>query len=170
MSEKAFAVRPAEPGDLPAVSKLAGELVRMHHAVDPLRFLLVDRVEEGYAWWLSRQLASKDAVVLVATVATTERPTIVGYAYGTIEPRDWNMLLDEHGAVQDIFVAESARRGGAGGELLDAMLRALAAKGAPRVVLSTMVGNESAQRLFRSRGFRPTMLEMTREGGASGPG
>lgn len=161
MTETAVVVRPAEPGDLRGVSKLAGALVRMHHAVDPQRFLLVDNVEEGYAWWLSRQLQNKDAVVLVAV----EGDAVVGYAYGTIEQRDWNMLLDAHGAVQDILVAEPTRRRGVGGQLLDAMLRALDGKGVPRVVLSTMVGNESAQRLFRSRGFRPTMLEMTRERG-----
>jgi RimJ/RimL family protein N-acetyltransferase len=34
---------------------------------------------------------------------------------------------------------------------------------APRIVLSTMVANHAAQRLFARYGFRPTMLEMTRE-------
>jgi ribosomal protein S18 acetylase RimI-like enzyme len=161
MTQAAVVVRPAEPRDLAEVSKLAGALVRMHHAVDPQRFLLVDNVEDGYAWWLSRQIQNKSAVVLVAV----EGDAVVGYAYGTLEERDWNMLLDAHGAVQDILVAEPTRRRGVGGQLLDAMLRELEGKGVPRVVLSTMVGNESAQRLFRSRGFRPTMLEMTRERG-----
>jgi RimJ/RimL family protein N-acetyltransferase len=31
------------------------------------------------------------------------------------------------------------------------------------VVLSTAVRNEAAQRLFARAGFRPTMIEMTRE-------
>jgi RimJ/RimL family protein N-acetyltransferase len=44
------------------------------------------------------------------------------------------------------------------------MIRELEALGAPRIVLSTMVRNESAQRLFAAVGFRPTMLEMTRGG------
>lgn len=161
MTQADVVVRLAEPRDLAEVSRLAGALVRMHHAVDPQRFLLVDNVEDGYAWWLSRQLKSKNAVVLVAV----EGAAVVGYAYGTVEERDWNMLLDAHGAVQDILVAEPTRRRGVGGQLLDALLSELEGKGVPRVVLSTMVGNESAQRLFRSRGFRPTMLEMTRERG-----
>ena len=161
MTQADVVVRLAEPRNLAEVSRLAGALVRMHHAVDPQRFLLVDNVEDGYAWWLSRQLKSKNAVVLVAV----EGAAVVGYAYGTVEERDWNMLLDAHGAVQDILVAEPTRRRGVGGQLLDALLSELEGKGVPRVVLSTMVGNESAQRLFRSRGFRPTMLEMTRERG-----
>ena len=82
------------------------------------------------------------------------------------EDRDWNLLLDRHGVVHDIFVAERARRLGAGAQLLDALLRELEALGAPRIVLYTMVSNENAQRLFRSRGFRPTMLEMMRSGSA----
>jgi ribosomal protein S18 acetylase RimI-like enzyme len=42
------------------------------------------------------------------------------------------------------------------------MIRELEALGAPRIVLYTMVENERAQRLFRSRGFGATLLEMTR--------
>lgn len=46
---------------------------------------------------------------------------------------------------------------------MEAVLSALAAQGAPRTVLSTAARNEAAQRLFASFGFRPTMIEMTRE-------
>jgi ribosomal protein S18 acetylase RimI-like enzyme len=151
-------IRSATPSDLPQVAVLAGELVRMHHAVDPARFLLPERVEEGYAWWLERELGRPEAVVIVATMANQ----IVGYAYGTREGRDWNALLDEHGAIHDVFVAAAARREGAGRKLVLQMVEELERRGAPRVVLSTMVGNQSAQRLFAACGFRATMLEMTR--------
>jgi RimJ/RimL family protein N-acetyltransferase len=46
--------------------------------------------------------------------------------------------------------------------LLDATLAALEGLGAPRIVLSTAVRNEPAQRLFARAGFQPTMIEMTR--------
>jgi len=151
-------VRRAEEKDLKDVAALAGDLVRMHHATDGDRFLLPPDVEKGYAWWFGRQLGNPKAVILVAE----EAGAIVGYAYGSLEDRDWNMLLDEHGALHDVFVAPGARRGGAGKALVLGMVEALEALGAPRVVLSTMVGNEQAQRLFRSCGFRATMLEMTR--------
>ena len=156
MSE--IVIRAATPGDLPRVAALAAELVRMHHAVDPARFLLPERVEEGYAWWLERELARAEAVVVVATIGEK----LVGYAYGTREGRDWNALLDEHGAIHDVFVAKDARQSGAGRKLVLAMIDELTRRGAPRVVLSTMIGNEPAQRLFAACGFRPTMLEMTR--------
>jgi ribosomal protein S18 acetylase RimI-like enzyme len=151
-------IRRSEAGDLPQIAELAGKLVRMHHAVNPVRFFLPDRVEEGYAWWFERELAREGAVILTAT----RGDRIVGYAYGTREGRDWNMLLDEHGVIQDVFVAEDARRTGTGKELVLAMVRELEALGAPRIVLSTMVSNEPAQRLFVACGFAPTMLEMTR--------
>jgi ribosomal protein S18 acetylase RimI-like enzyme len=152
-------IRRANTSDLPLIARLAGKLVRMHHDADRSRFLLVDRVEEGYAWWFARELDRDKAVVLVAC----READVLGYAYGTIEERDWNLLLDAHGAVHDIFVAEQARRGGIGRKLVGALVEALVQLGAPRVVLSTMVGNEAAQRLFRRCGFRPTMLEMTRD-------
>jgi ribosomal protein S18 acetylase RimI-like enzyme len=154
-------VRRAEERDLAKVARFAGELVRLHHQTDPSRFLLIDRVEEGYAWWLSREIARAEAVVLVAARGAE----ILGYAYGALEGRDWNLLLDAHGAVHDIFVSEPARRGGVGRLLVRAIVLALEELGAPRIVLSTMVSNEAAQRVFRACGFRPTMIEMTRDRG-----
>lgn len=152
-------IRRAQNGDLEAVAVLAGELVRMHHANDPTRFFLPPRVEEGYAWWLGRELERAEARVLVA-----ERDgRLVGYAYGAFEERDWQLLIDEHGAVHDLFVAESERRSGVGQALLGALIDELEALGAERIVLYTLVANERAQRLFRSVGFRPTLLEMTRD-------
>jgi ribosomal protein S18 acetylase RimI-like enzyme len=61
------------------------------------------------------------------------------------------------------MVAEGARRAGVGRALLEALAAELDALGAQRIVLCARVGNEAAQRLFALAGFRPTMLEMTRE-------
>jgi ribosomal protein S18 acetylase RimI-like enzyme len=160
-------VRRALPGDLERAGQLGGGLARFHHDRDPDRFFLPEQVDEGYAWWFGKELKRQNAVVLVAL----RGEELVGYAYGALEDRDWNLLLDRHGVVHDLFVAEPARRLGTGAQLLDAMVRELEALGAPRIVLSTMVSNENAQRLFRSRGFRSTMLEMMRSSsGADAPG
>ncbi|MCC7384034.1 MAG: GNAT family N-acetyltransferase [Deltaproteobacteria bacterium] len=142
------------------MAAMAGELVRMHHRQDPGRFMQPPDVEAGYRWWFGKELGRPEAVLLVA-VSDGE---LVGYAYGTREERDWNALLDVHGALHDIFVAAAHRRSGVGARLLDAIVAALEAKGAPRIVLSTMVSNEAAQSLFRAHGFRPTMVEMTHGG------
>ena len=153
-------VRRAQAGDMQGAGTLGGALARMHHAADPGRFFLPDDVERGYTWWFEQELARPAAVVLVALRGAQ----VVGYCYGALEERDWNLLLDQHGVVHDLYVGETARQLGAGGQLLDAMLRELSVLGAPRIVLHTMVRNEQAQRLFRARGFRPTLLEMIRDG------
>ena len=157
------AVRPATEHDLPAAAELAGRLARLHHDTDPARFFLPENVVEGYLWWFKRELVRKGAVILVAetTGADAER-RVVGYSYGGLAERDWNLLLDEHGAIHDIYVADDERRSGVGAHLLAAMLAALETLGAPRIVLSTMPTNLAAQRLFARHGFRATFIEMTR--------
>jgi len=157
----AVTVRRASEDDLDALGELAGELVRLHHATDPDRFFLPAQVEQGYVGWLRRELGREAAAVLVAE----QNGAIVGYAYGTLEGRDWNALLDEHGAIHDVLVAASARRGGVGRRLVDGLVAELESRGARRFVLHTMVTNLAAQRLFAACNFRSTMLEMTRSSG-----
>jgi len=157
MSE-AISVRRVRAEEIEGAARLAGKLVRMHHETDPSRFFLAENVERGYAAWFRRALDGSRAVILVAVQAEA----VVGYAYGAFEERDWNLLLDEHGAIHDLYVEESVRQQGVGRRLVEALIGELEALGARRVVLSTMVQNEAAQRLFGACGFRPTLLEMTR--------
>ena len=161
-----FVIERAASADLPGAAHFAAELVRQHHAVDPERFLLVDAIEPGYLAWFRGELERPHAVILVAKRAgeLSKPAELLGYAYGSLEGRDWNLLLDEHGAIHDLFVAEGARRTGLGRALLERLVAELEGMGALRIVLSTMVSNTSAQRLFSAAGFRPTMLEMTRNG------
>jgi ribosomal protein S18 acetylase RimI-like enzyme len=155
-----FTVRPATPADLGSAALLGAEIVRLHHATDPKRFFMIDDVEQGYTAWLQQELKSPGAVVLVADL----QGSVVGYAYGAIEQRDWSILADVHGALHDICVAASARRLGVGRALMRAMIEHLQALGAPQILLRAMVQNEAAQRLAAEFGFRPTMIEMTRAG------
>lgn len=154
-------LRRALRDDLGAVARLAGKLTRMHHALDERRFFLPDRVEEGYAWWFGREIDRDEVVLLVALRAGV----IVGYAYGRLEERDWNQLLDACGALHDLWVEEGERRHGIAERLVEATIAALVAKGAPRIVLHTAADNGAAQALFARLGFRRTMVEMTREAG-----
>lgn len=151
-------VRHANPADLEHVGQFAGRLVREHHDADPERFFSPEGVEQGYAWWLGKELANDSAQVLVAELAGR----LVGYSYAALRERDWNLLLDEHAMLHDIFVVSDARRQGVGRALLAATIGGLEALGATRVVLSTRQGNDNAERLFAAAGFRRTMVEMTR--------
>ncbi len=157
--DPALRVRACRRADLSAVAQLAAKLVRLHHAFDSARFFLPAEVERGYEWWFGQEIDRPEVVLLVA-----ERDAaIVGYAYGRIEERDWNQLLDACGALHDLWIEESERRSGLATALASAALDALRDKGAPRVVLHTAALNEAAQQFFERLGFRRTMIEMTRE-------
>jgi len=153
-------IRPATKADHDALGRLGALLVRTHYEFDPKRFLPTQPgMEKGYGSFLVRQLNDPETVVLVA-----ERDgAVVGYLYGTIAGPDWMSLRGEAGVIQDIIVDPAHRGGGIGRKLLEAGLDWLKQHGAPRAVLSTAQRNDAAQRLFTSVGFRPTMIEMTRE-------
>ena len=58
---------------------------------------------------------------------------------------------------------ESARGTGAGRLLAEALVRRFSELGVPRVILMSATKNEGAQKFFARLGWRPTMVEMTRE-------
>ena len=153
-------IRDATPEDVPALARLGAKLAREHHAMDAERFFAPEEpLEAGYAWWLGKERRNPRAVVLAAR----RRGRVIGYAYGRIEPRDWNTLRERCGVGVDLWVEPRARRSGVGSALLEALVAGLARRGAPRVVLNVASRNGRAARLFASLGFRETMLEMTRE-------
>ena len=152
-------VRPARPADAEALGRMGAALVRQHHGFDARRFMLPEDVESGYRWWLGKELRAKEAVVLVAEWDGE----VVGYVYGRVEARDWATLRDRHGGLHDIWVDEGARGTGAGTLLAQALLKRFAELGVPRVILMSAAKNEPAQRFFARLGWRPTMVEMTRE-------
>lgn len=145
--------------DLSAVGVLAGRLVHLHHEFDGKRFFQLAAPEAGYARYFASEMKGDRSVLLVADRGRT----IIGYAYGRLEPKSYNDLLDAHGKLHDVYVDESGRGTGAGEALVRAVVTELEARGAPRVILSTAIQNEGAQRLFQKLGFTTTMLEMTRE-------
>ena len=159
----AVPIRPAAPADLKAIGRLGALLVRMHHELDPDRFIAATpQTEHGYGSFLGTQLDEPNVIMLVA-----ERDgEVIGYTYAGVEGNDYMSLRGPAGVLHDIVVDPAHRGQGVGRALLDATLEALKAKGVPRVVLSTAERNESAQRLFARAGFRRTMIEMTRESGA----
>jgi ribosomal protein S18 acetylase RimI-like enzyme len=153
-------VRSATSDDAPTLGRLGALLVALHHEFDPQRFVAPGpRTEHGYGSFLVSQLEREEMIVLVAE----GRGAVLGYAYAGLEGNDWMALRGPAGVIYDLVVDPGHRREGVGRTLLQAVLGALAGRGAPRVLLSTATQNEAAQRLFAAEGFRPTMVEMTRE-------
>jgi ribosomal protein S18 acetylase RimI-like enzyme len=161
MSEVATViVRSAKAADGPALGRLGALLVALHHGYDPDRFIAPGPgTERGYGGFLVAELDRKDVTVLVAE----GRGGVLGYAYAGLEGMDWMALRGPAGVIHDLVVDPEHRREGVGRTLLHAMLKALEDQGAPRVLLSTAHQNAAAQGLFARAGFRPTMIEMTRE-------
>ena len=156
----AVGIRRAAPADIPAIGRLGALLVRVHHDLDPDRFIAAtSRTERGYGSYLGTQLDEPNIVILVAE----QEGNVIGYTYAGVEGTDYMALRGPAGVLYDIVVDPAHRGQGVGRILLDATIGALQARGAPRVVLSTAERNASAQRLFDRAGFRRTMIEMTRE-------
>ncbi len=153
-------IRPATPSDLPTLGLLGASLVRTHHDFDPQRFIAPSPgLPQTYGSFIGKQLERPDVVVFAAE----REGAVVGYAYATVDGYDYMSLRGPAGVIQDIVVAPEHRGQGIGRLILDATIAVLAARGVPRIVLSTAEKNETAQRLFAKAGFRRTMIEMTRE-------
>lgn len=159
-------IRRATPDDMPDVGRLGALLVQTHHEFDARRFFAATpKTPEQYAWFLGTQLERPDAAVFVAEA----EGRVIGYAYAAVEGHDYMALRGPAGVLHDVIVDPASRGRGVGRRLVEAALAFLRSRGAPRVVLSTAEGNQTAQRLFASLGFRRTMIEMTHELDDAGP-
>jgi ribosomal protein S18 acetylase RimI-like enzyme len=163
-SVREVSVRAATQADVAVIGRLGASLVRLHHEFDPRRFMAATpHTEEGYGKFIGTQIDEPDVIVLVAERAGA----VVGYAYAAVEGIDYMSLRGPAGVLHDVVVDSGHRGQGIGRMLLDAALEALEARGVPRVVLNAAEQNETARKLFASAGFRPTMVEMTRERGGA---
>src|SRR5215471_15943879 len=147
-------IRRAMTSDLPRLGMLGALLVEAHHKLDSQRFLAPnDRTPANYASFLKTKLEDPDAAVLVAET----HGDVIGYAYAAVQGYDYMSLRGPAGVLHDLIVEPQHRGRGVGRLLLNAVLTYLTTRGAPRVVLSTAEGNQAAQRLFVSMGFRRTI-------------
>ena len=153
-------IRRAERRDVDALGRLGAMLMRTHYAFDPQRFLPAGAgTESGYASFLRTRLDSPDDCIFVAE----ENGAISGYVWAALEPLSWKELRGPAGFIHDVAVSEEARRAGIATKLMQAAVKWLRERGAPRVILWTAAPNEAAKALFRRLGFRDTMTEMTME-------
>jgi ribosomal-protein-alanine N-acetyltransferase len=88
-------------------------------------------------------LGSRAAIFLVATRSDSE--TIFGYVVA--------VAVGDQAEILNLAVIPSARRQGLGGELLDAAIAAVSARGAREIFLDVRESNKSALGLYGSRGF-----------------
>ncbi|MEU4162300.1 GNAT family N-acetyltransferase [Actinoplanes sp. NPDC026670] len=131
----------ASAEDLPEVATLfAGYLDFYHRPASPERALtfLRERHERG------------EAVVFLARAEDGEPAGFVN-----VYPTFSSLSMAPVWTLNDLFVAPSARRTGAGRALVRACADEARAAGAVAVQLQTAPENETAQALYRSEGFQP---------------
>src|SRR6266536_3529745 len=125
-------IRPATPADLTAIGRLGALLVRTHHDFDPKRFIAAtSRTPSGYGSFLGTQLDEPNSIVLAAE----QKGEVIGYAWAGVEGNDYMSLRGPAGVLYDIVVEPDHRGQGIGRMLLEATMKALKARGAPRVLL-----------------------------------
>lgn len=153
-------IRPAADADWLRVGALGEILVATHYAFDRRRFVHPDTLPaDAYISHLRQEVAHGLAVVHVAAVGDG----VAGYVFAGIEPESWKDLRDEAGYIHDLVVDAGHRRGGIGRALVESAVRWFADRGINRVMLGAAPANTGAQHLFRSLGFRPSMIEMMLE-------
>ena len=152
-------VRPWRPQDREALLALNAELQEHERARRPSRRLGAE-MTEGYTCSLEAELARKgeDATVLVAESGDGD---VLGFASRFVvedeSERDPRQLR-----IEDVVVAEGARRQGIGCALVSAAFRFASERGVPRVVLSVLTSNEEAPATYAALGFQPVLLTLER--------
>lgn len=91
----------------------------------------------------------------------------VGYLYAATRVAP-GMRQTRIGAVEEVFVAPEARAAGLARALVERALEAMRERGAERLQLRVLAGNEGARAFWRSLGFveNVLILEMPREASA----
>lgn len=92
---------------------------------------------------------------------------LVGYGLSRVEDavgnwRDTWRTGDRVAEVESLSVAPDHRGRGIGGALLDRLEAENAALGVRDLVIGVLAGNTDAARLYQRRGFRPTMVYLSR--------
>jgi ribosomal protein S18 acetylase RimI-like enzyme len=157
-------VRRATPSDADAISRLALEVQDWHVAGRP------DVFKAGgydFAPEIAARVASADQFYWVAVIGDA----VIGYAYarGVDEPENrWKwasrvLVLDQMG------VASSHRRLGAGELLWDAVRETAVAQHVDRVVLNVWAFNTVARQFYEHLGFTPFQERMAVEVGPPRP-
>lgn len=134
----AIAIRRATPADLDAVAPL----------FDAYRGFYGQPSDPGRARdWLAERMARGESVVLLG-----ERGgRIAGFAQ--LYPMFSSVRTARTWILNDLYVAEDARRGGVARALLDAAASFARSEGAAGISLETTVDNAAARALYRSAGW-----------------
>ena len=149
-------LRPAKPGDVPALVPLLIRLKRLNEEFDPL-LKVRDDAEQQANEILRAQIADPKAVLLAAEGIGADKDKVVGFVRALLRERPF-YTPEWEGVIVDIYLLPLYRRRGVGEYLLREISSALKAKGAGIVTAEFPAQNEIASHFYAKRGFRPILL------------
>jgi ribosomal protein S18 acetylase RimI-like enzyme len=152
-------IRPAVPGDVPAVLPMVAKICALHESWDPAKYGFVEHPERMYARWLPSRADDPRAVFLVADAGDR----LAAFLIGTVETEIPIYRLKEFGFIHDLWVEEEYRHEGVGRQLVMAAVQRFHELGVKQMRLDTADANEAARKLFQSCGFRTSVVEMLME-------
>jgi ribosomal protein S18 acetylase RimI-like enzyme len=106
----------------------------------------------GATEFLAERLGKGQSVVFLATEASASPPAGLGFVQ--LYPSFSSVRMAPVWILNDLFVAQGARRAGVARLLMDAALDLARSTGAARLVLATAKDNVSAKALYLSLGYR----------------
>lgn len=159
-------IRPATPDDVPAVLPMVRAVCAFHERLDPAKYAFRDDPARLYDDWLRERATDRESVLLVADAGPNddgEGPTdrkLVGFIVGTVMDEIPIYRVERYGFLHDLWVDERYRNEGVGRQLVTEAVARFREMGVPQVRLDTAFDNETARALFRTCGFRPSIVEM----------
>lgn len=148
------AIRLATPADVPRIVRRWQELIALHQGLESELFVVADHAAGTYGRHVRRQIADRDAVVLVAD----EGGDLVGYLSGGLGHRAPVYAVREVGMVFDLVVRPDRRRSGLGEALYDAAAAWFRERGVSWMQASWSPRNPASSAFWRKMGFG-TLLE-----------
>jgi len=145
-------LRPARPGDVPALVPLLLRLKRLNEEFDPLLKVREDAEAQAHEV-LRAQLNDPKAVILAAEGVGADKDKVVGFVRALVRERPF-YTPEWEGVILDIYLLPLYRRRGVGEYLLREVSAALKGKGAGVVTAEFPSQNEIATRFYAKRGFR----------------
>ena len=146
----AVTLRPARSDDHDGLEALLAEADELHARILPAYFRPPRRTMRARDE-LVRLLGARDQKILVADEGGRTLGLVHVQIYDT--PAVATMVPKRRAHVDNLIVAEAARRRGLGRRLLDAAAEWARGEGAREILLTVWAGNESAERFYEALGF-----------------
>lgn len=155
----AMHVRPASPDDAATLAALQRWVHDPHVAAEPAVYVPADPARAVES--LRARLVAEGVHGFVAEVDGAP----VGYALAAVARRPATVQTAARAflLVDELAVAPTARRRGAGRALMDAVGRFAASRGLGRVELEVRAWNDGARRFYADLGYAPFSLRLGRD-------